>query len=308
VITSPGDDAALSNLGWVDRGAIWLYDGATRSTRLVHVGEGSFLRVKAGEGSDSVVVEDGLPGRAAISVRAWAELETYRVRVEVAGRTARVEGDLAAFHGHKRLFVDFLGDDATGAGGYFLIEVGAREVRVRRLDWFDSAQYDHGYQRPLSALELPGGEYLFGVQRCSNLVMCDPSDLRVIREVPLAGRCGNPNPFLRGNGAELWVVDYDTVVRLDAATLNVDDRWVGQPPARSGHRMFLGDIWMSRNEQRLLVPRPGAGDVVELDPASLQVLHTWPTGRQPLEAAALPGHVVARDWKTGDLLSADAAE
>jgi hypothetical protein len=65
--------------------------------------------------------------------------------------------------------------------------------------------------------------------------------------------------------------------------------------------MFLGDVW-SQDRSDLLVARPGPGDVVQLDAASLEVTGRWETGRQRLEAAWVDGEVIARDWKSGDLL------
>ncbi|GAA1241231.1 hypothetical protein [Oryzihumus leptocrescens] len=303
MITSPGSEVLLSNLGWVDKGSIWRLDTVKRVQDRVPVGDAGYLRLAAGESADSVVVQHGLRGRLSVSVHPWSSLADPLVRVDVHGWTAHVEGDLNGFRGHARLFVAFLDDAATGAGGYYLTEVGASQVSIRRLDWFDQQKYDPMYQQVLSAVELPSGEYLFGIQRCSDLVLCDPIDLSVIREVPLAGRLGNPVPFLRAGGTEVWAVDYDTVVRLDAASLGVEDRWLGQPPANNGHRMFLGDLWMSRDEQEILAPRPGSGDVVSLDPGNLRVARTWVTSGRPLTAAVLDGQLLARDWKTGDLLS-----
>lgn len=308
MITSPQDDVLISNLGWVDKGTLWRYQDATGTPDRVAVSDGTHLRMVAGEADDSVVVEHGVSGHVSVSVRPWSSLAEPLVRVDVHGWTATVEGDLAAFQGHRRLFVGYLDSDATGAAGYFLVEVGAREVRVRRLDWFDQDRYDPMYQQVTSALELPSGEYLFGVQRSSDLVLCDPADLSVIREVPLAGRHGNPTPFLRRRGSELWAVDYDTVVRLDPSSLTIEDQWLGQPPSISGYRMFLGDLWMSRDEEEVLIARPGSGDVVDLDPENLRVIRAWRTGREPLAAARLAGRVLARDWKTGELLSEDTAE
>lgn len=307
MIASPSDDVLLSNLGWVDKGSLWRYHSATGGVDRVRVSDGTYLRMAASENDDSVVVEHGLSRGIAVSVHPWSSLSEPLVRIDVNGWTATAEGDLGAFGGHRRLFVGHLDDDATGAAGYFLVEVGASDVRVRRLDWFDQDRYDPMYQQVMSVLELPGGEYVFGVQRSSELVLCDPTDLSVIREAPLAGRQGNPTPFLRRGGTELWAVDYDTVVRLDPRTLTVEGQWLGQRPAANGYRMFLGDIWMSHDEQELLVARPGSGDVVALDPENVRVERTWRTGREPLVAALLAGRLLARDWKTGELLSGDAA-
>ena len=52
-----------------------------------------------------------------------------------------------------------------------------------------------------------------------------------------------------------------------------------------------------------MVARPFRGDVVGIDAATLKIKRSARLGRQPLEVAAVQqGDVVARDWKTGDLL------
>ena len=52
-----------------------------------------------------------------------------------------------------------------------------------------------------------------------------------------------------------------------------------------------------------MVARPFSGDVVGIDAATLKIRRSAKLGREPLELAALPGgEVVARDWKTGDVL------
>lgn len=302
VITTADEQVVLSNLGWVDRGSIWRYNHATRRQDRIPISDGSYLRLTPSDSAESVTIQHGLSGRSAVSVHMLASLQDPVVRVDVVGWTANVSGDLDAFRGHQRLHVSYLDDDVTGAAGYFLIEVGTRDVRVRRLDWFDDKKYDHMYQSVMSVLELPSGEYLFGLQRSSELVLCDPASLAVIREVPLAGRHGNPIPFLRNHRSELWAVDYDTVLRLDVDTLVVEDHWLGQPPATDGTRMFLGSAWMPRSEQEILVARPGMADVVALNPNSMQIGRLWRTGREPLTAATVGTQLVARDWKTGDLL------
>jgi hypothetical protein len=67
----------------------------------------------------------------------------------------------------------------------------------------------------------------------------------------------------------------------------------------------LGDLWGSfvADEARCVVARPYSGDVIEIASSTLTTKRRAKLGRQPLEAVALPGgKVVARDWKTGDVL------
>lgn len=292
----------LSNLGWIDRGSIWRYDGRTGIHDSVTIGDASYLRLRRGGRAEFFAAFHGLDGRCAISIHRWDSITTPVARCDIGGSRPRVTGDLAAFEGSPRYYVTYLDDEAASVAGYYLIEVGRGGVSVRPLDWFDAKSYDLGYQSVVSVLELPDGSLLFGVQRSSDLVLCDPVDLSVIRNVPLAGGQGNPSPFLRKNGSEVWAVDYDTLVMLDSETLTVRDAWLGHG-STDGSRMFLGDVWMGDSETELVVARPGSGDVVAIDPESLQLVRTWRTGRRPLTAALLQGDLVARDWHTGELLS-----
>lgn len=52
---------------------------------------------------------------------------------------------------------------------------------------------------------------------------------------------------------------YGTVLRLVTSSLTIEDRWLGQPPASNGHGMLLGQLWISRDEQQLLVAGPDQG-------------------------------------------------
>jgi hypothetical protein len=48
---------------------------------------------------------------------------------------------------------------------------------------------------------------------------------------------------------------------------------------------------------------PFSGDVVGIDAVTLKIKRVVKLGRQPLEVMALPhGEVMARDWKTGEVL------
>lgn len=70
-----------------------------------------------------------------------------------------------------------------------------------------------------------------------------------------------------------------------------------------GTAQFIGDYSFAPDEQICAVARPFSGDVVGIDVETLKITHSARLGRQPLEVVAIGrGEVVARDWKTGDLL------
>jgi hypothetical protein len=76
--------------------------------------------------------------------------------------------------------------------------------------------------------------------------------------------------------------------------------------APAGTAMFVGDVWLPPDTALAVVPRPGVADIAVVDPETMTLIRTCQLGRQPLVAVVVDGgHVVARDWKTGDQLRAD---
>jgi hypothetical protein len=73
--------------------------------------------------------------------------------------------------------------------------------------------------------------------------------------------------------------------------------------ARQGVNEFVGDFSFSPTGDLCLVARPFSGDVVGVDPTTLQTKASARVGQQPTEVLALPGdELIARDWKSGSLL------
>jgi len=300
MIVDPSGQVLVSNLGWVDRGSLWVLDAEKMRPRSISLGEASHLRLHGGS-CDRFVVEQHFKDarKMIITAQEFERPDVPLATVEVQGWAAKVDGDLAAFDGLPPSFVGYLGRDAAATPGYFLTSVTRKGVEVRRVDWFDQ-RFDHMYQSVMAVLERPGPEYLFSVQRSSNLVLCD-ARLGEVRQVPLADRHGNPRVVVHPSTGDLWFCDYDTLVRLDPVTLEVTFSTLLQPEV-SGSRMFVGDPWPVPSENGVLVARPGQGDVVRVDPEATGIKGRWITGRQPLAPAMLDGRVLARDWKTGDLL------
>jgi hypothetical protein len=70
--------------------------------------------------------------------------------------------------------------------------------------------------------------------------------------------------------------------------------------------MFVGEVALTRDESRCIVPRPEGGDVLAVDTSNFKVAARAATGDQPLEAVALTnGRVIARDWKSGKVLTGE---
>ncbi|MDX6230650.1 MAG: hypothetical protein QOI76_4040 [Frankiales bacterium] len=301
MITNSDATVAVSNLGWVDHGSIWRFDSPAMSARSVELSDAAYLQVGAGSADLFSAVHHFAGQRLPITVQSFAEPERQLAAVEVSDWSPRVSGDPRVWDHVDAAYVGYLGEDATGAAGYFMVRVAAGAATLIRLDWF-GANYDHDYQGVVAVSVLPEtGELVFGVARSSELVLCD-GQAEVSRMIPLAGRHGNPSPYVRKSAAELWAIDYDTVVRIDRHTWNKTGELLGQH-AQGGQGQFLGEMHFSPDERCVLVSRPFSGDVLHLDTQTLTCTATSTTGGQPLTAALLStDRIVARDWKTGQTL------
>lgn len=306
MITDNNLRVALSNLGWVDHGAIWRFDSVTGAVDHISVGDAKHLVLRVWGTDEFAAVHHFDGSRVEITTHSFVDPREVTRRVVVTSWVPTVAADLAPWPGTPSYFVAWLNEDATAAPGYFLISVRDRQAAIERLDWFDGDSYDLGYQSVIAVSPVPGSEDLvFGIQRSSHLVVTTPSSAKAVRRVDLSGGHGNAVPHVRLRPPEIWAVDYDTLVRLDCRSWEVTGTLRLQE-ATAGTRMFVGDLWMPPDESYVLVPRPGMGDIVAIDPIRLTQVSAATTGRQPLVAVVLGDHrVVARDWKTGDLLTGD---
>lgn len=152
-------------------------------------------------------------------------------------------------------------------------------------------------------LEIPDSPFpIVSIARDSNPVLHDPKTNQAVRKLSLAGRNGNPEFRLRRSANEFWANDYDCMVKLDATTLTVKQAERLQDAA-SGTMQFIGNFSFDPTEALCLAARPFSGDVVVLDADSMRQKQRLALGRQPLDVGLLAdGTVIARDWKTGDVL------
>jgi hypothetical protein len=131
-------------------------------------------------------------------------------------------------------------------------------------------------------------------------VIYDPETRRKVGEIALSGNLGNPRLYFRRTARELWADDYDTIVKLDFETWRVlKSRKVQH--ASPGTAQFIGQFAFDVDERTCAVARPFSGEVVGLDPRTLDVCYRVELPKQPLEVAVLRDlRIFARDWKTGD--------
>jgi hypothetical protein len=303
MITDPTGRVGLSTLGWVDHGSLMRFRGTSDQVDAVSLSDADYLALHLGRDGYFAVQHNWGSSRFRVTAHRFEDPERSLSSVDVDGWTARSSGDAAVWSSLPHAYVGVLDDDATGAAGYFTAQIVDGEVNVQRLDWFDDDSFDHGYQGVVSVAEPTAGVLVYGVQRSSELVVCDADSQRVSQKVPLAGRSGNPRPLLSRSTGRVWVIDYDTLVRLDRSSFRLEGT-VRLQPAPDRTAMFVGEPWLADDEKTLIVARPFSGDAAVVDADSLKITSTVALGAQPIEAARLGDYLIARDWKTGSALGA----
>jgi len=298
MIVNPDRTTVLSSLGWVDGDVIWCFDVASGKTRAIPQNTGArCTSLHASDMERFVAVHhfDGARFLASVCLFSAPEVTVSSASYE-NGRTSLI-GHEASWDGLPQLFVAYL---AQPWNDYVLVKIESGHVHIQRLEWYDSS-YDKDYQGVIGVIALPDPRYaLVSVQRSSELVLHDLETGQATQKISLGSQLGNPKLTLRQSGKEVWASDYDTLAIVDTNSWRVLRKKRLQS-AVAGTGQFIGDYSFSADGS-CCVARPYSGDVVAVD-ERLKIRKSAKLGRQPQEAIELPsGDVIARDWKTGDLL------
>lgn len=308
------ESTLVSNFGYVEGGQLWICDTATSKVRQAKIGEAKYLSFYDGNEGLFAAVHHFEGSRLEITAHLKANPDNVLARISIADSKSSFDGDMTIWNKLPRAYVAyyvrFKVDSASppkvpSNDGFFLflIDASKRDVEILTLDWFDDS-YDHGYQGVIGVRQVPDSELLlFAIQRDSKPVLYDPKSRKVVKKLSLDDRHGNPHLRFRQTG-ELWVHDYDTLLRIDPKNWEVKNKIRLQGAGLKNVQQFIGDFVFNVNESLCAVARPFSGDVVALDTKTFKVTHEAKLGREPLDCAILKnGNVFARDWKTGDLLT-----
>ncbi len=301
-MSSPDHRFVISNLGWVDKSAIWIYDALNDRETVLPLGDARYLSLFRCNVPDQFAVLHHYDGASIrLSIHSFDRPSTPLCMIERTLKGSTVRGDLAALEEAPRYYTAYF--DPGQRGAYYLlhIEPQQRQIQAEPLDWYDNS-YDKGYQGIVGLLELPNGNLIISVQRDSHPVVYNPTTKQVLKKLSLAERDGNPTLRLAARRGEIWADDYDTILKLDAASLELKGSRRLQSSA-GGVMHFIGDWSFDEAESLCFVPRPYSGDVLAISTDTLRTRHTARLGKQPLEAVPLgDGRIIARDWQTGQLL------
>lgn len=297
---------AVCSLGWVHKGSLWVYRIGSVSPEILKLSDAKYLTIKAGNKDFFSVVHHWDGDTIEISAHHHAEplkrvssiLLRHSHPVTIKAES-EVTGDVSVWRELPRAYVAY----AFGDFHLFLVDLDG-SVSCLTFSWYSDANYDKGYQGIVAVEELPASHLLIVcVQRDSNPILYDPHNGAVVKKLNLADRRGNPQFKLRASLGEFWADDYDTIVKLDAKTLDViaSERLQGSAQMT---QQFIGEFSFCRDETLCLVARPFSSDVIGIDCDSMHQTHKATLGKQPLRAGLLgEDKVVALDWKTGEFLT-----
>jgi hypothetical protein len=303
MIANPERTTLISSVGWVDHDALWRFDVPAGSAERLPLASGASYLSLHSSGSGRFSVSHHFDGsRFELTVHSFSEPGQVLARATVKDDAQKIIGDPSAWEEVPLLYVEYL--SFAPWKEYVLLKIypSTGRIEVQRLGWHDNT-YDHDYQGVIDVLELPGdNSALVSVQRSSQLILHDLETGMKKGVIDLAGRAGNPRLQLRNAGKEVWASDYDTLVVVQRKDWRIL-RSARLQAAGVNSQQFIGDYSFAPDEDICVVARPFSGDVVGIDTATLKIKRSARLSRQPLEVAALAqGEVVARDWKTGDVL------
>jgi hypothetical protein len=306
MLVSRDRSRVISTMGWVDQASLWVFHvGTGRITREV-VGEGGHLRLYPGvNGFFAAAHHRDDEALAGVSVRHADAPGENVASLRFENGEVKLEGDHRVWSSVPRAYSARGVPPGSSAGAAALfVSPDGQGAALQTLEWFNEDTYDLMYQGLMTPVAVPGrAEVIFPVQRSSSPVLYDPASRKVVRRIALADRSGNPSVAFRWNGAEMWADDYDTLLRLDPRDWSVRDQ-IRLQGADKGTQQFIGDWCFTADESQCLIARPFSADVVVLDAVRFKVVARASVGGQPLQAALLSdGRVIARDWKSGELLT-----
>lgn len=323
-------ESYLIDYGSTDPGChLWQCETATGRTQFITLTDGP-ASVQAASGSFFVARR-----RNHFTVRLFSDPNEIVAEIKPKDDIWQFFGDLEVWDSLPQVYAD--------SDGLLIIDPHRRTVERHEFNLFRNIEMEYP---PHHAAFVPGQNLIvIAIARDPDLILYDPISRQKVQQIPLANRGGHPRLFFRKTAPELWVSDYDTLVRFhvgDWQTLNSlllqetnlrtyisgTSRFLSIFPLRSrlkvigpmallglvqmaggNVRVNIGDYALNQGESYCAVARPLSGDVLLIDTRAFQVTHRVVTGGYPEGAALLSdGRVFARDPRAREVIIRDRWE
>ncbi|MGN6395967.1 MAG: hypothetical protein ACTHMI_10410 [Mucilaginibacter sp.] len=289
----------ISNLGWVDKGSIWVYDGIKSKNDVIRLSDSQYLTLAEGKEEYFSIVHHGNNSEIDITVHNVNDPRKEYFRTSFNHFNTSFSGDASFLEFVPKYYVCGFTMDNDFAFHLLKIEGGIIVLEDHKIEWYTKGDFDFMYQGLTSVTEY-GDELIFTVQRDGSLYRYSLNEDKLIDKIKLSGKYGNPQPTIKND--EIWVSDYDTILRLK--NWNIERVKKLQESAK-GTAQFIGNFSFNAQNNLCIIARPFSGDVIGLN-KNLKIKYTCNIGNQPLEAVLMQDNtVIARDWQTGKLLQGE---
>ena len=286
----------ISNLGWVDKGNLWIYSSEKKDIESFRLSDAQYLSIHKGENDYFSVGHNFNDTRFEITVHHFSDPTKVVCKLSFDNFKNTVDGDINLLCHVPKYYIASLNINNEFRFHLFRIENGQLSVIDDKINWYYEGNFDFGYQGLIGVTEYED-ELIFCVQRDGSLYRYSLISNEIIEKIPLANKYGNPRVTFCENFSELWVDDYDTILKVNPKTWKIENYKLLQPDDK-GSGQLIGSY--SINKDLIVVPRPFSSDILILD-KDLNPKASIKVGNQPLEAVLLDKLLVAREWQTGEL-------
>ncbi len=288
---------AISNLGWVDKGNLWIYNSEKNDVESFRLSDSQYLSIHKGENDYFSVVHNFNDTRFEITVHHFSDPTKIVCKLSFDNFKNTVVGDINLLCHIPKYYIANLNINNEFKFHLFRIDNGQLSVIDDKINWYYDGNFDFGYQGLIGVTEYKD-ELIFCVQRDGSLYRYSLISDKIIEKIPLANKYGNPRVTFCENFSELWVDDYDTLLKVNPKNWKVENNKLLQP-ADKGTGQFIGSY--SINKDLIVIPRPYSSDILILD-KDLNIKTSIKVESQPLVAVLLDKVIVGRDWQTGKLI------
>src|SRR5438045_8635514 len=133
MVANAAESHLVSTLGWVDRGAVSLWETRLDRTRSIVIDpDAHFLSLHEGAGDYFAAVHHYEGDRLVISARPIADPEQCSARVVIEGGRSRFEGSDDAWKALPRAYTAWYGEGREGDFSLFLLDAPNQPVEIQR--------------------------------------------------------------------------------------------------------------------------------------------------------------------------------
>jgi hypothetical protein len=290
---------AASNMGWVDHGAMWVYDGRMDKQYMVQLSDANSLTIIKRLSGYFAVIHHYDHG---ITISAH---HFYDPSHKLVWTSYPQNGTSGGDPKYWRYMPEYYtaGFSTDGAFGFHLLQIKEDKVVLddEKISWYHQGPFDFANQELTGVYDIRD-DLLFTVKRDGGLYRFDKNENRIVERLGLEGGPGNPLVYYIPMQNELWISNGDSLNYMGAYNWKMLQSKQFQEPCATGAKQFVGGFTMAYDLTFCVLSRPFTGDVLSMAD-DMVVNGVCKLGGQPIEAMLMKsGQVIGRDWKTGEML------